>query len=210
MNETKQPTVLTNLQRGNVKQESPMLLHQRTLHELAAQGELYNIEPNVIDEVDSNYMTPLLWAAGYGQNSTVEFLIRSGANPNHKSSGGRTALMFAASKGFYHVVRTLVIDGADPNQVDESGNSALMYAAHQNHGLAVQELLRNGADLGVINVYGHTAYSISLTKNNRSALASIEAHLISLFKGSWQANFEITNVNSNNNNNNRSAAPHNH
>ena len=179
----KPPTVLTNLQRGNVKQESPMLLHQRTLHELAAQGELYNIEPQMIDVTDVNNMTPLLWAAGYGQNSTVEFLIRSGANSNHKANGGKTALMFAASKGFFHVVKTLISDGANVNDIDEAGNSALMYAAHQDHALVIQELVRNGADLSVMNNYGQTAYSISLIKNNKSAQASIEAHLVSLFKG---------------------------
>lgn len=179
----KLPTVLTNLQRGNVKQQSPMLLHQRTLHELAAQGELYNVEPHLVDSVDSNYMTPLQWAAGYGQNSTVEFLIRSGANPNHKSIGGKTALMFASSKGFYHVVRTLLTDGANPNDVDECGNSALIYATHQDHSLAMQELLRNGADLGIVNIYGQTAYSICLTRNLRSAINTIETHFISIFKG---------------------------
>lgn len=182
MDNIKPPTVLTNLQRGNVKQESPMLLHQKTLHELAAQGELYNVEPHLIETVDSNYMTPLQWAAGYGQNTTVETLIRSGANPNHKSHGGRTALMFAASRGFYHVVRTLLADGANTNDIDDSGNSALMYAAYQDHGLVVQELLKNGADLGIANIYGQTAYSISLRKSNRSVSASIETYLISSLK----------------------------
>lgn len=179
----KPPTILTNLQRGNVKQESPLLTHQRTLHELAAQGELYNIEPQLIDVVDSNNMTPLFWAAGYGQNSTAELLLSSGANPNHKSSGGKTALMFAASHGFFHVVKTLINENANLNDVDEAGNSALMYAAHQDHPLVVQELLRSGADLSIMNIIGQTAYSIALTKQSKSVQASIEAHLISLFKG---------------------------
>lgn len=180
---TRPPTALTNLQRGNVQQESPMLTYQRTLHELAAQGELYKVEPHLIDSVDLGIMTPLQWAAGYGQNSTVEFLISLGANTNHKSHGGRTALMFAASNGFFHVVKTLISDGASLNEVDEAGNSALMYAAHQDHALVIQELLKNGADLSIINVHGQTAYSIALTKRNKLAQSSIEAHLVSLFKG---------------------------
>lgn len=182
----KPPTVLTNLQRGNVQQESPMLTHQRSFHELAAQGELYDIEPQMIDMVDADNMTPLLWAAGYGQNTTVESLIRSGANPNIKANGGRTALMFASSKGFFHVVKTLITEGAIINDVDEAGNSALIYAVHQNHALVVQELLKNGADLSIMNMYGQTAYSISLAKHNRSTQAIIEAHLVSIFKGSQQ------------------------
>lgn len=179
----KQPTVLTNLQRGNVKQESPLLSYQRTLYELAAQGELYKIAPHMINAVDAHNMTPLHWAAGYGQNSTVEFLIKSGADPNQKAPGGKTALMFASSKGFFHVVKSLIIEGANINDVDEIGNTALMYAAHRDQALVVQELLRNGADLSIMNTYGQTAFSISLTNHNKSAQACIEAHLISLFKG---------------------------
>lgn len=183
MNNTKQPTVLTNLQRGNVKQESPLLSYQRTIHELAAQGELYKIEPQMVNAVDVHNMTPLLWAAGYGQNSTVEFLIKSGADLNHKATGDKTALMFASSKGFFHVVKTLIIEGANINDVDESGNSALMYAAHGDQALVIQELLRNEADLSIANMSGQTAYSISLINHNKSAQACIEAHLVSLLRG---------------------------
>lgn len=180
---TKQPTVLTNLQRGNVKQESPLLSYKRSIHELAAQGELYKIEPHMINAVDIHNMTPLLWAAGYGQNSTVEFLIKSGANPNHKASAQKTALMLASSKGFIHVVKTLIIEGANLNDVDQSGNSALMYAAFGDQGLIIQELLRNGADLSIMNMSGQTAYSISLTNHNESAQACIEAYLVSFLRG---------------------------
>lgn len=180
---SKQPTILTNLQRGNVKQESPVLSYKRTLHELAAQGELYQIDPQMVDVVDSNNMTPLHWAAGYGQNSTVEFLLRSGANPSYKCISGKTALMYAAAKGFFHVVKTLITDGVNLNETDDSGNTALIYATNQDQALVVQELVRSGADLGIVNNYGQTAYSISLKKRNKAAQTAIEAHLVTIFKG---------------------------
>lgn len=180
---TKQPTILTNLQRGNVKQENPIISYKRTVHELAAQGELYNIEPQMVNATDADNMTPLHWAAGYGQNSTVEFLLKSGANPNFKSTGGKTPLMLAASKGFFHVVKSLITDGVSLNETDDTGNSALIYAAHQDHALVIQELVRNGADMNIMNINGQTAYSMSLAKRNRSAQAALEAHLVSLFDG---------------------------
>lgn len=178
----KPPTVLTNLQRGNVKQENPMLLHQRSIYELAAQGELYNIETEALDLMDANKLTPLLWAASYGQSSTVELLTRLGANPNHRTDRGHTALMFAASKGFFHIIRTLIIGGADINDVDDVGNSALIYAAYHDHALVIHELLKNQADLSIVNIFGQTAYSITLSKRNNMARETIEMHLLSLLK----------------------------
>lgn len=174
------PTILTNLQRGNVKQESPLLFKQRTLHELAAQGELYSLEEHLVETQDSNCMTPILWAAGYGQNLTVELLLNLGANPNHRSTGGKTALMLAASRGFLHVVKSLIRGGADVNLVDETGNSALMYAALQDYPLIIQELLKNNANLGLVNELGQTAYTIALIKQNKMAQATIESHLVNL------------------------------
>lgn len=175
--DTKQPTILTNLQRGNVKQESP-ILNQRTPHELAAQGELYNADALQVNTVDSNNMTPLLWAAGYGQNLTVELLLRLGSNPNHKSRDGKTALMLASNKGYLHVVKTLIRGGANVNDTDVTGSTALMYAAYQDYSLIVEELLRNNANLGLVNALGQSAYSITLIKQNKLSQKSIELHLL--------------------------------
>jgi len=160
-----------------------VLLYQRNIYELAAQGELYHIDGHLVDAWDDNHMTPLLWAAGYGQNLTVEYLLRSGANPNHRSRGGRTALILAAAKGYLHVVKTLIRNGANVNEIDDMNCSALMYAAHEDHSLVVQELLRNDANLGIVNAYGQTAYSISLVRHSKSTQAIMESHLISNLRG---------------------------
>lgn len=174
----KQPTILTNLQRGNVKQENPVLTYQRTIHEIAAQGELYNLDLRLIDTLDENLMTPLLWASGYGQNITVDYLIRNGANIHHRSNDGRTALVLAASKGYLHVAKILLRNGANPNASDDLNCTPLMYAAHDDHYLVVQELLGYGANLGVTNIHGQTAYSIALTRRSKAAQAVMESHLV--------------------------------
>lgn len=161
---------------------NPQLSHRRTIHEMAAQGELYDFDKHLVDSVDMNGLTPLHWAAGYGQNPTVEILLSSGADPNVRTKDGKTALMFASSKGFFHVVKTLIRGGARLNHTDDLGNTALMYAAHQNQALVIQELLRNGVDMGVQNRLHQTAYGLALLKQNKSARASIEAYLLSLVK----------------------------
>lgn len=178
----KPPTILTNLQRGNVKQESPMLLQQRTLHELAAQGELCNIEAHQVEARDSNNMTPLLWAAAYGQNLTIDLLLSLGADPNHKSTDGQTALMLAANRGFLHVVQRLIRAGANVDLADENGCTALMYATYQDHLLVVQELLKRNANLGLTNAAGQTAYTIALLKQKRSAQNYIESKLVTILE----------------------------
>lgn len=155
-----------------------MLLNQRTLHELAAQGELYNVDTLQVESVDSDNMTPLLWASGYGQNLTVELLLRLGANPNHKSRTGKTALMLASSKGYLHVVKLLIRGGANINDSDSTGSTALMYAAYQDYHLIVEELLRNNADLGIVNANGQSAYSITLLKENKLSQKSIELYIL--------------------------------
>ena len=176
----KPPTILTNLQRGNVKQENPVSLQQRTIHELAAQGELYSIDKQLVNVRDSDDMTPLMWAAGYGQNLTIDLLLGLDADPNLKSKSGQTALMLAANRGFLHIVKTLIGGGANLDDVNDTGCTALMYAAYRNHSLVVQELLKNNANLGIVNSLGQTAYTIALVRKNRMAQASIEAHLVAV------------------------------
>lgn len=117
-------TVLTNLQRGNVKQISPQVHHQRTIYELAAQGELYHSDrmtsdTKMIDAIDENGYTPLIWAASYGQTSTVRCLLWQGANPNHKGHGRKTALMFASANGYVHVIKELLSHRANVDDTDD-------------------------------------------------------------------------------------------
>lgn len=72
-----------------------------------------------IDEVDDNGLTPLLWAASYGQLSTVKLLLSKGANPRIKGNSGQTALLLATASGHVHVVKELIAVGVDVNQTDE-------------------------------------------------------------------------------------------
>lgn len=117
-------TVLTNLQRGNVKtqQNTPHLL-ERTIYELAAQGDLTSdIIKNYLDKLDqqdSDGFTALIWSASYGQLSTCKLLLKYGVNVAHKGKHGESALLFASSNGHIHVLKLLINHGADVNEFDE-------------------------------------------------------------------------------------------
>ncbi|XP_053211203.1 DNA-binding protein RFXANK-like [Panonychus citri] len=122
-------TILTNLQRGNIKTQSIREIPERTVFELAAQGELYlhHLDAGGVDQVDENGFTVVDLAAGYGQLTTVKMLIAGGANPKVRGKNGESALSFAATNGHVHVLRYLIARDVNVNEYDEEGNTALMY-----------------------------------------------------------------------------------
>jgi ankyrin repeat protein len=177
----KSATVLTNLQRGNVQSKTPTSVAERTVHQLAAQGELFaeNIgELRDLDEKDECGYTPLTWASSYGQLSTVKLLLERGANHSVLTAEGETALHFAASSGNIHVVKELLLHGAKVDVIDHEGNTPLMYASGQNHALCAHELLKAGANFTLQNCNLDTAYGICLLKNSKQVQQVIEQFML--------------------------------
>ena len=176
-------TILTNLQRGNIKTQSIREIPERTVFELAAQGELYlsHLGAGGVDQVDENGFTPLIWASAYGQLPTVKLLIAEGANPRIKGKNGETALSFAAANGHIHVLRYLLARDVNVDDYDEEGNTALMYAAFNNHTLCVHELLKAKADLTIQNINLETAFSIAATRKSKQVQIILERHILNIF-----------------------------
>lgn len=112
---------MTNLQRGNVKTQANIQIRERTIYELAGQGELYPhlLDGQKIDQEDENGYTLLHWAAAYGQLMTIKMLLSRGANLEHKGKHGETALAFAACKGHVHVIKFLLTTGVNVDKTDE-------------------------------------------------------------------------------------------
>lgn len=180
-------TVLTNLQRGNTKAQTPVIeAEELNFHQKAAQGDLtikdIKQEPN-IDLFDENGLTALMWASAYGQFPIVAALLQCTAKADLENSQGQTALLFAAFGGYHEVVRILILNGANVNHVDNCGNTALMYAAHGNNPHTTNELLSKNANFTLINADGDTAYTIAVKKENYVVQQVIENHLISLLSG---------------------------
>ena len=142
-------------------------------------------ESVVIDELDGNGLTPLLWAASYGQLPTGRLLITKGADPHISGKHGETALLLAAANGHVHVLKELIGHGVNVNQTDEvclkliefvgnfqclsqkDANSALMFAAFGNHALCANELLKAGADITLENSNLDTVFSIAVKKRSK-------------------------------------------
>ena len=99
----------------------------------------------LVDAVNANGITPLMWAARAGASTSIIALIVGHANIHHQSRDGSTALMTAAKYGHANSVRTLLQWGAQPNIVDENGFTALMWASFYGQHESVDCLLKKGA-----------------------------------------------------------------
>lgn len=81
---------------------------------------------------DKNGITPLMWAAAYGNVATVRTLVIHHAHLDAQDRQGKTALMIAAgdqdeltkAPGNAESVRLLIKAGADPSIVDKHGRTA--------------------------------------------------------------------------------------
>lgn len=74
---------------------------------------------------DKNSNTPLILAAGIGNEKLVEILINAGSDVNHKNITGHTPLMLAAGYSRKSVVKTLLKKGAKPDIKNIHGKNAL-------------------------------------------------------------------------------------
>lgn len=131
-----------------------------------------------VNEANAEGQTALYWAAHWADLSTLEALLKAGADPNKASRYGLTPLYEAAVLGDPRLTAALLKAGANPNTAiplipaARSGNletvqlllnhkadpntrepwrgeTALMLAAHEGHADVIRLLLKHGADANV-------------------------------------------------------------
>lgn len=116
--------------------------------------QTYLNEGEKVDAADKYGMTPLIWAIYYGQENAVEFLIKKGADVNHRTvrdfgdlAAGSTPMIFASYYGHVNIVRTLLKKGAKKD-IANARNQTPLSLAKQYNVLAI-ELLLSGDKGGV-------------------------------------------------------------
>ena len=101
-------------------------------------------------------ITPLHYAALYGDRSAVKALLDAGADPNARNAAGATALMWAVDDEAKTLL--LVERGADVNAKSLDGRTPIAQAAARAGSSAVLSiLLDKGADPNVDDLAGQTA-----------------------------------------------------
>lgn len=108
--------------------------------EIISQLEQYDTDVDLLGG------TPLNHAVNYERMEITKYLLKRGANVNHKQDGTYTPLMSACEGDNVKLVKLLLDAGADINIKDEHGNNALWKATFNENEAIVRMLLENGAD----------------------------------------------------------------
>jgi ankyrin repeat protein len=85
-------------------------------------------------------------AASRGDTTTIERLLKSGADVNGQQADGATALQWAAYRGDARLAERLLKAGARPGLANRNGATPLWLAAMRGDAAVIQALLKGGAD----------------------------------------------------------------
>lgn len=98
-------------------------------------------------------------------HTTLELILRKGADPNGRDDWGETSLMEGAASPEcpVSVLRLLLEHGADLDAFDNRGWSALMHAINEDNLPAVKVLLQHGASTAVTAEQGLTPLKLAHT-----------------------------------------------
>lgn len=123
-------------------------------------GELADIilkNGGLVNEVDNEGKTALIYASGAGNHKIVKLLLKNFALINKADNNGDTPLIHASRFGEADIVRTLIINGVSIDQTNNLGQSALIIASSGGYYLIVELLLENGAEINLVDSQGKTA-----------------------------------------------------
>jgi ankyrin repeat protein len=122
----------------------PALFHAAIFGYTDIAQELIDKGANADYGADQGVVTPLMVASLNGAGSTVELLLRSGANVNARA-GNTTALTEATRRGYADVIALLLAAGANPNVPMDDGSAPMCYAKSHDYTEAEQLLRAAGA-----------------------------------------------------------------
>lgn len=98
--------------------------------------------------------SPIMTAASGGDISTVDKLLKTGANIEERDRYGYTPLMYAVYYDRYDAAKFLIEKHADVNARDASGEFPLLVAVANDNAVMVKLLLDNGANVNARNASG--------------------------------------------------------
>ncbi len=118
-----------------------------------------------------NGKTQLHRAVRRGDSSSVERLIRQGAEVDAKGNEGSTPLHVAIERGHVAAAESLLSSGGDPNTRDRNGMTPLHLAVWRVDRGTVELLIRSGADPNIKSEFGTSPGDIAEDTGDRAIIA---------------------------------------
>jgi len=112
----------------------------------AAGISLLEANPTIIDIPDSAGDTALIIAITRSDVAWTSYLLKHGADPNHRGAGGDTPLIAAARVGFDDAASWLLGLGAKVDLTNKMSETPLIIAVQRRNASMVKRLLQAGAD----------------------------------------------------------------
>lgn len=109
--------------------------------------------------------------------STVETLLKNGADANYKKKGMSfeiSMLIWAVQKQDVKIVKLLIDYKAEVDWKDWFKTTALMYAANTGNKLIITTLLKAGADPKAHDDQGNSVLTSAKESNNKEVITMIE------------------------------------
>ncbi|KAA8544896.1 hypothetical protein F0562_019709 [Nyssa sinensis] len=151
----------------------PSELGATALHHSAGIGDIELLEFLLSKGVDVNSQsdagTPLIWAAGHGQQDAVKVLLEHHADPNTETDDDITPLLSSVAAGSLACLELLIQAGANVN-VTAGGATPLHIAADIGSPEIINCLLRAGADPNVTDEDGMKPIQVGAARGNRNAI----------------------------------------
>ncbi|EEE62010.1 hypothetical protein OsJ_16792 [Oryza sativa Japonica Group] len=120
-------------------------------------------------ESESDAGTPLIWAAGHGQQEAVKLLLQHDAKPNTENDDGITPLLSAVAAGSLPCLDILIQAGAHPN-IRAGGATPLHIAADGGNMEIINCLLKAGSDPNACDDDGLKPIQVAALRNNREVV----------------------------------------
>lgn len=138
--------------------------------------EILNAYPELANTENEDGLTPLGYAAHFGNTGAVQALLNHGANPNAVSHSkisyipSNTALHAAiAGERSLEVIKLLLSHQALTTIFDSNGHTCLHSAAfHDDNSELIGLLIEHGAEVNAKNEGGETALAIAVRQGNNT------------------------------------------
>lgn len=146
--------------------------------------DILEAHPHLANTKNGEGLTPLGYAAHFGNKDAVQVLLDYGADVNAMSQSkvsyipSNTALHAAlAGERNVDVIRLLLTHHAQTNMFDSNGHTCLHTAAFHDDNLDIIRLLiEHGADINARVEGGETALSLAIKQGNHNVAEHLRQH----------------------------------